>query len=185
MFATDLQALRQLRYAEGERILTLSELLELTQDKVGLNLELKLYDGRRAELERAVRAELETYRSSEPMWITSLDAVLIESWESNSPADTTGLIITASAETLTDTSVDWLIVNDFYYRQARAQFAEVEKPVALWSFDPNWTGEEAFEAGLAGAITDRPSVLQERENNFAALDLEDQIPRITVWNFTH
>ena len=184
VFATNLADLRELTYPNGEKIPTLDELLARTQNRIGLNLELKLYDGRSLALEEAVRAQLENYVSERPLWITSLESELIERWEATSPADITGLIVTASADDLQNTPVDWLIVNDFYYAQTPGQFADIEKPIALWSFDPNWTGEQAFEAGLAGAVTDRPVDLQGRENYFEGLELAEQVPRITVWNFT-
>lgn len=184
VFAADLADLETLTYPNGETIPTLSQLLAQTKDRIGLNLELKLYDGRSRALEAAVRKELTNYSSNQPLWITSLESELIERWESTSPQDTTGLIVTASADNLQKSNVDWLIVNDFYYSRARNRFTDIKKPIALWSFDVNWTGEQAFEAGLAGAVTDRPEELQGRENRFAALELSQQIPRATLWNFT-
>jgi glycerophosphoryl diester phosphodiesterase len=175
--------LKKLKFETGENLITLDELLEISKDKVGLNLELKVYNSSLVKKFVEVLFEkLEKYRSSKSLIITSLNIDIINIIEKQYPQVITGLVVTAANNNLSNSETDWLMINDIFWDNNKNKFKNSKKKIALWSFDKNWTGIEAYENGLDAAITDSPQDLQEYDKDFKSLPIHSKINRAVLWS---
>lgn len=179
---TPYSTIKQRTFPTGEKIISLQQLLEQTKDKIGLNIELKIYDDTREELVENVAKTLREYQTSKPVIITSLDYQVLELWQSQNTNYDTGLIITASIGDLGNYAVDWFIVNNIFYNTSEQEFRESGKKIALWSFNTNWDGSEAFEEGLDAGITDLPLELKNFVKTFESKPLDKQVEQSLIWS---
>lgn len=179
---TPYTTIKQQSFETGEKIITLEELLEASRDKIGLNIELKVYNNQRRELVTAVLEELSSYKTNKPIIISSLDYETLTILQEKTENYTTGLIITASIGTLADYNVDWFIVNNIFYSSRKDQFKNSNKKIALWSFSTSWDGSQAFEEGVDAGITDKPDELLIFANNFHTSPLDEQIRKSLLWS---
>jgi len=150
----------------GERMPTLEEVLQLSKDKIGVNIELKYY-GHDQDLEQRVIALVEKYDMQEQVVFMSLEAAGIAKVKALRPTWTCGLLTAVSAGDLTRAKADFLAVN---HSLATRQFISAaharSKPVAAWTVNDAQTMSVMYSRGVDNLITDYPAlarqVLQER-----------------------
>jgi glycerophosphoryl diester phosphodiesterase len=178
---SNLDELNQLSFPTGEKIPTLTQILKQTKNKIGLNLELKIYDDRQGQFLNKLVEALKQHESNQKLLITSLDYSLLEKVEQYNSNIDTGFIITASVENLDTYKSDYLIVNDLFYQSRKQMFNLAQKPIILWSFSSSFDGNLAFENGLAGGITDQPKILQDIETEFEQLSFNQKLRKFLIW----
>jgi glycerophosphoryl diester phosphodiesterase len=182
-FDTSLEQFISLGFSEkqDEQLISFDNFLQLTKDKINLNIELKIYDNRRDALVDKVLETLEKYQTNKKIILTSLDNAIINAIEQTDSRMETGLIITASIGKLENYQSDWFMVNNLFYSANEKIFDSTTKKVALWSFSQSWDGQEAFSEALDAAITDRPGELQSYVNNYKKLPVRQQLQPAIVW----
>lgn len=150
----------------GERMPTLEEVLELSQGKIGVNIELKYY-GHTQNLEQRAIELVEKYSMQEQVVFMSLEAAGIAKIKRLRPSWTCGLLTAVSAGDLTRARADFLAVNSSLATRQFINAAHARaKSVGVWTVNDPKTMSTMFSRNVDNLITDYPAiarqVLQER-----------------------
>lgn len=142
---------------QGTKIPTLAEVLELCQDRVDLNIELK-HTGRDCALPEAVTALIREYGMEEQCVVTSASLSCLELVKALEPDIRTGYIIAAAyGDFYSDEAVDFISLrSSFVSRRLVERIHEQGKAIYAWTVNSASEMERMMLLQVDGIITDWP-----------------------------
>ena len=143
---------------EGERVTTLEEVLRTARDRIGVNIELKVY-GHGQRLEERVIELVEAMGMEDQVVLMSLDRPTVETLNRMRPDWTVGFLAAVSIGDLSGVQADFLAVNaktatPGFIRRAH----EAGKQVQVWTVDNPAQMASVISAGADGLITNEPAL---------------------------
>ena len=147
---------------EGTRIPSLSEVLELCSQKIGLNVEIK-YVGKNSELPEKTAEMIKEYGMENQCVITSTNLSYLKRVKEVLPEIRTGYIISAAyGNFYSNEDVDFISIRSGFVTSALMQNAhEQGKAVYAWTVNTKSELERLTLLGVDGIITDRPVLARE------------------------
>ena len=147
---------------EGTRIPSLSEVLELCSQKIGLNVEIK-YVGKNSELPEKTAEMIKEYGMENQCVITSTNLSYLKRVKEVLPEIRTGYIISAAyGNFYSNEDVDFISIRSGFVTSALMQNAhEQGKAVYAWTVNTKSERERLTLLGVDGIITDRPVLARE------------------------
>ncbi len=159
----------------GERVATLEDVLEATQGKVGVVIELKHY-GHNQRLEERVVELVEKLQMADEVIIISLDRASIAKVRQLRPTWRIGLLTAVALGDLTRVDADLLAVNTEIATPAfitRSQLAG--RKVAAWTVNDRQTMIRVLSRGVDYVITDDVPLARE------VIDEHAKMPLVQRW----
>lgn len=146
---------------EGERVTTLEEVLRVAQDRIRVNIELKVY-GHGQRLEERTIEIVETMGMEDQVALMSLHRPTVETLNRLRPDWRVGFLAAVSIGDLSRVEADFLAVNA---RTATPGFIEraqaAGKEVLVWTVNHPAQMAAMVSAGADGIITDEPALARE------------------------
>lgn len=141
-----------------QRVPSLEEVLELSRDRIGVNIELKYYGGEVA-LERSVIDIVERAGMADQVVAMSLSYSGIQTLHRMRPDWTVGLLSSVAIGRLTALDVDFLALNGrAATRRLIRQAHQQDKQVLVWTVNDPITMASMLGRGADGLITDEPTL---------------------------
>lgn len=146
----------------GTRIPALSEVLELCNQKIGLNIEIK-YVGKNSELPEKTAEMIREYGMENQCVITSTNLSYLKRVKAVLPEIRTGYIISAAyGNFYSNDDVDFISLRSGFVTSSLMQNAhEQGKAVYAWTVNTKNELERLALLGVDGIITDRPVLARE------------------------
>jgi glycerophosphoryl diester phosphodiesterase len=149
-----------------ERVPTLTDVLRLCKDKIGVNIELKYY-GHDQQLEQRVVDIVEAEQMANQVMVMSLKPAGVAKIKALRPNWRCGLLMSVYVGKLKNIEADFLAVNSrFATRNFIRRAHKLEKEVFVWTVNDAATMSQVLNRKVDGILTDRPAlakqVLQER-----------------------
>lgn len=142
----------------GERVPTLTEVLQLCKDKVGVNIELKYY-GHDQQLEQRVVDIVESLGMAQQVMVMSLKPEGVAKIRALRPDWTCGLLLSVHAGNLRNVNADFLAVNaGFATRNFVKRAGKAGKKVFVWTVNDAATMSTMLNRNVDGILTDRPDL---------------------------
>jgi glycerophosphoryl diester phosphodiesterase len=146
---------------EGETVATLEDVLRVAKDRIGVNIELKVY-GHGQRLEERVIDVVESMGMEEQVVLMSLDRPTVEMLNRLRPEWTVGLLAAVSIGDLSVVDADFLAVNTKtaspgFIRRAH----EAGKEVQVWTVDHPAQMAAVVSAGADALITNEPALARD------------------------
>ena len=150
----------------GERVPTLTDVLRLCKDKIGVNIELKYY-GHDQQLEQRVVDIVESEQMADQVMVMSLKPEGVAKVKALRPNWRCGLLLSLYVGKLKNIEADFLAVNSkFATRNFVRRAHKLEKEVFVWTVNDAATMSQVLNRKVDGILTDRPElakqVLKER-----------------------
>ncbi len=145
----------------GERVPTLTEVLRLCEDKVGVNIELKYY-GHDEQLEQRVVDIVESEQMADQIMVMSLKPEGVAKVKTLRPNWRCGLLMSVYVGQMKNIEADFLAVNSKFATRSFVRRAhESEKEVFVWTVNDAATMSQALNRNVDGILTDRPELAQQ------------------------
>lgn len=146
----------------GERVPTLDEILDIAQNKIKLNIELKMYNPS-SKLPDAVVSLLENHGFVNSSIVTSFDRKAIERIKEKNPNIKTGLIVKSQKQvnlTFLNSDINIISVKSSAVNSKFMQkTAKYNKEVHVWTVNDEKEMNRMLKAGVTSIITDYPEKL--------------------------
>lgn len=166
--------------AELESVVTLDELVRKFGQNVKFNVEVKTEGGISNSDLDSILSVLDWRLKYKPI-VSSLDYSVSEYVSNVNPNIETGFIVTVDVGDISQYDVDWLIVNNVFYKTFRDRFVGADQMIILWSFSDNWDGFEAYSLGADGVIVDDSRLPQKLIVEFLSQPLYKQARAVFEW----
>jgi glycerophosphoryl diester phosphodiesterase len=150
----------------GERPPTLTEVLVLCKDKIGVNIELKYY-GHDQQLEKRVVEIVESTEMADQIMVMSLKPKGLAKMKALKPEWKFGLLLSVYVGKMQDIQADFLAVNSRFATRDFVKRAHASgRQVYVWTVNDAATMSQMMNRNVDGILTDRPElarqVLQQR-----------------------
>ena len=146
---------------ESERVATLEEVLQVARDRIGVNIELKIY-GHGQRLEERVIELVERLGMGDQVALMSLDRPTVERLNELRPDWKVGLLAAVSIGDLSKLDADFLAVNA---KNATSGFARrvhaSGKELQVWTVDNPAQMSAMISAGADVLITNEPALARD------------------------
>ena len=143
---------------EAERVASLEQVLQVTRDRIRVNIELKTY-GHGQQLEERTIELVERLGMTDQVVLMSLDRPIVEKLTALRPTWTIGQLAAISIGDMTRLPADFLAVNA---KNARPAFVkrvhESGKRLLVWTVNHPAQMSGMMSVGVDGIITDEPAL---------------------------
>jgi glycerophosphoryl diester phosphodiesterase len=163
---------------EAERVTTLEEVLLVAKDRIGVNIELKVY-GHGQRLEQRTIEIVEAAGMQDQVVLMSLDRPTVATLKELRPEWTVGLLAAVSVGDLSRLDADFLAVNasnatPAFIRRVHASGKEVH----VWTVDHPAQMSAMITAGADVIITNEPALAREVLGQLSELS---PVERLLLW----
>lgn len=144
-----------------QRVATLSEVLRLCKDQIGVNIELKYY-GHDQQLEQRVVEIVEAEGMTDQIMVMSLKAEGIAKIKALRPDWRCGQLLSVYVGKLKDIKADFLAINNkFASRDFIRRAHQLDKEVYVWTVNDVTSMSQALNRNVDGILTDRPELARQ------------------------
>ncbi|WP_436714393.1 glycerophosphodiester phosphodiesterase family protein [Roseiconus lacunae] len=166
----------------AERVATLTDVLRLCKDQIGVNIELKYY-GHDQHLEERVVSIVEAEGMDDQVMVMSLKPQGVAKTKALRPDWKYGLLLSVYVGNLNKIDTDFLAVNAEFASRAFVKRAHrAGKEVYVWTVDDPAKMSMLMNRNIDGILTNRPDIARDVIRQRAELSSSERLlAEISVW----